>query len=168
MIKFKVTGVSELVNELRKVGKELPDDELFAAVKTSSEIVVKELKQNYETHRVTGDLIKSVMAFQRKKKGNNDPYYTYYIGPNYRQGGNTAHLLEYGTVERYRANTKQGGVSLGKGRLYGSKISTGRVVPLGIIRRTKDEVESQVASDLNQRIMKVLVSTLEKKGFEVI
>ena len=55
-------------------------------------------------------------------------------------------MLEYGTVERFRANSKSGGVGktlkgkkTGLRGVYGAKISTGRVRSYGVIRRAYDE-----------------------------
>lgn len=174
MIKFKISGIREIVEGIQVLDSGLPHSEIDAAVKESSLEVVRQLKANYEPHRNTGALIASISTFQRKRKGNADPYYTYYVGPRYgggknqfSYGGNAAHLLEWGTVDRYRANKKQGGVSLGKGRQYGAKSSTGKVAPLGIIRRTFDEARGPVSGMIADKVLDILVAKLKREGFQV-
>jgi len=170
MRKFKVTGLTRVLNDLDKAGKQVTNKMFDDAVKQAAIPIVNQLKQNYAAHSVTGALVESIMAFQRKKNGKG-PYFAYYIGPRYtgggkkgmeaaiKYGGNAAHLLEYGTTERYRANKPQGGVAIrGKAgrfyvtRIYGAKIKTGKVAPLGIIRRTKDEIEAKTTFNIGFKI----------------
>ena len=182
MINLKVTGLTRVFNDLNKAGKQATNMMFDEAVKQAAIPIVNQLKQNYAAHSVTGALVESIMAFQRKKNGKG-PYYAYYIGPRYtgggtkgskavvRYGGNAAHLLEYGTEERYRANKAGGGVAIrGKvgrkyiTRMYGAKISTGKVAPLGIIRRTKDEMESKTIKNLEINVTRALDKIFEKYG----
>jgi hypothetical protein len=153
MISLKVEGLDNLIKSLTS-DQWLDDKEVDKVVKSAADPFVKALKANYAKHEKTGALINSIEAFRRTRRGVSDPFFTYYIGPRYTAGsglrvsygGNAAHLLEFGTVERFRANTKMGGMgktlkgkSTGLKGVYGAKIDTGRMPAFGIIRRTKDE-----------------------------
>jgi hypothetical protein len=144
------------------VANNLDSKDIDYAVKLAAEPIVQSLKSAYEPHRVNtgkksmdthiGD---SVQAFQRKRKGKG-LYFAYYIGPKWGEGGNLAYILEYGTVERYRANVKKGGFTTTGGRTYGATYATGAVKPLGIVRKTYDMMRDPTQARLKNNILVAL------------
>lgn len=82
-------------------------------------------------------------------------------------GGNLAHILEYGTVERFRANKKAGGVRTSGGRIYGATSSTGMVKPMGIIRRTYDLMEGRTRETLIKNTLAALEKIVKRNGLEL-
>ena len=167
MFSVKLHGLDEMVKKLREQGTKLPVREIDAIVKEESLKVVDKLKANYQSRHIdTGNLVRSIDSFKRKRKGKDDPYFTYYVGPRFggEFKGNQAYLLEYGTVERFRANAKEGGIGLSKSgkrtglkSIYGAKISTGRIMPTGTIRYTSDSVRDEIGRELGRKIKDALI-----------
>lgn len=177
MITFKIQGVDEVVRGLRNAKLDLPAELIDKAVLKVAEPLRDSLKQAYITkgHNKTGDLVKSIQAFRRKRKSRNDPFFTYYVGPKYgpsgkgsnkSRGGNAAHLLEYGTAERYRANVKAGGVGKKQGlsKVYGAKYETGKVDATGVIRRTYDEKKDIMTMNLKKLTFDAIMEGWENRG----
>jgi len=169
MISFKLDGIQKVVEQLREANF-IPSKEIDLAVRNASQPLVNRIKDNYKSygHNDTGSLIASIQAFQRKRKGSSDPYFTYYLGPKYGiGGGNHAHFLEYGVM--YSAYSVTG---LGKtinGRKYG-KFQTKqgyRIAPTGVIRKSKDEKEQAIIKDLETNVVKAILAQAQKKGFTI-
>lgn len=165
MVRVRIDGLGELIAELKNQ-QWIEPKEIDRAVQKSATRFKNALKANYEKHKVTGALQDSIEAFQRKRKSGKDPYFTYYVGPRYTgknslvsYGGNAAHLLEFGTVERFRADRKKGGMGRKEGlsKVYGAKISTGRVEPLRIIQNTVDSQENSIGEEMCQNVLDILV-----------
>ena len=165
MVRVKIEGLGELINELKNQ-QWIDPVQINKTVQRSANKFKSALKANYEKHKVTGALQDSIEAFQRKRKSGKDPYFTYYVGPRYTgksslvsYGGNAAHLLEYGTVERFRANRKEGGMGRKEGlsKVYGAKISTGKIEPLRIIQNTVDSYEGSIGEEMCQAVLDDLV-----------
>lgn len=167
MIDFKLTGVSDVALSLdaRQI---IRYPEIDKIVQRNAQVLVNQIVQNYiaEGHRKTGNLIRSIMAFRRKKK--KDGWFTYYVGPRYGQGGgNHAHFLEFGVL--YSAYPIQGQGATINGRKYG-KFSTKqgyRIAPTGTIRRSRDQKEAEILKGLEDDIIEELLNQAKKKGFEV-
>lgn len=173
MINFKLTGVSELVDKLGELGKGLSGKEIDKAVELAADPIVQALKAAYEPHRTkTGKASRdthigdSVQAFQRKRKGTG-LYFAYYIGPRWAYGGNLAYILEYGTVERFRANKAKGGIRTSSGKIYGATFATGAVKPLGIVRRTYDTMKDPTNARLKSNIMAALSVIAKRNGLKL-
>ena len=107
---------------------------------------------------------------------NNDPLFTYYVGPKWGtklfKGGNHAVLLEYGTVERFRANTSKGGAGRTKdGRrtglksVYGPVSRTGKVRPYGVLRTSRDAAETGVINIIKTEVTALIIATARKNGY---
>ena len=158
----------------------LEPTEIDKVIKSAAQPMVEAIKAGYGANTKTGALRDSVMAFRRnRKKG--EPYFTYFVGPRYTgsaslysYGGNAAHLLEYGTVERYRANTKLGGVgkrvkgkSTGIKGVYGAKISTGRVKPYGVIRAAVDSTKPTSIQIMTNGINELIRKQAKAEGLQV-
>jgi hypothetical protein len=167
MFSVKLHGLDEMVKKLREQGTKLPVREIDAIVKEESLKVVDKLKANYASKHVdTGTLVRSIDSFRRRRKGKDDPYFTYYVGPRFggEFKGNQAYLLEYGTVERFRASSKGGGIGMSKDgkrtglkSIYGAKVSTGKITPTGIIRYTSDSVRDEIGRELGRKIKDALI-----------
>ena len=156
-------------------------DKIDAIVHEAAMPVVKRLKEEYSItwgksksalkYDKSFDLTNSVEAFRRnRKKG--EPFFTYYVGPRYTggkslisYGGNAAHLLEFGTAPRFRANTGKGGASV-KGRVYGAKHSTGYVKPYGIIRKAYDEYKGVGIEFMKSKINSLIKEQAKLKGLQ--
>ena len=181
MITFKIEGLTEMINKLNQETWIEPD-KIDAIVHEAAMPVVKRLQQEYSItwgksksalkYDKSFDLANSVEAFRRnRKKG--EPYFTYYVGPRYSggknalvsYGGNAAHLLEYGTAPRFRANTGKGGVSV-NGRVYGEKHSTGYVKPYGIIRKAYDEYKGAGIEFMKAKINSLIKEQAKLKGLQ--
>ena len=180
MINLKLSGVKELKEALRDL--KLPEKETMAMVKKASNPLKEEIIINYRAaghyneKRESGlHLVDTINQFKRVRKGNTDPYFTYYVGPKFTtgknrgqgQGGQQSVFIEWGTAYRSRANTSKGGVSLGKSRQYGSKISTGRVFKegkptVGIIRKSMDKTEQNIVSILKKNVVDLLIKEWNK------
>jgi len=173
MIKFKIDGVDKLVGDLIKLGV-IPEPVIDAALKETATPLVNQLKSAYSKHDKTGALSNSISIYKRKRNGKSDPWFTYYIGPQYSArvkgeksiGAGAAHMLEYGTVERFSANKKAGGVTLGKGRTYGAKIARGKLMPVGIVRRFVDINSGTVKNRLNNVIVESIMNYAKTQGFK--
>lgn len=174
MITFKIEGINELIAKF-KGESFIPANEIDKIVREAAEPLVNRVKNNYLAagHKKTGALINSIEAFQRKRKGKTDPFFTYYVGPRYTSGrglfsmgGNAAHLLEYGTAERYRANVSKGGVGKKQGLkgVYGAKSSTGKIVGTGVLRKSYDEYKGIGTSILKAKITNLILSKAKQKG----
>jgi hypothetical protein len=177
MINIKIEGLEDTINKIKSIAF-INDSELDGIVKKAALPLVQKIKQNYISrgHKKTGALVNSIEAFQRKRKGRNDPYFTYYVGPRYTggknslfsYGGNAAHLLEYGTAERYRANVKAGGVgrSQGLSKVYGAKFSTGKVMKptIGVLRQSEDEYSNAGKAFLKAQVTSLLMDKAKQKG----
>jgi hypothetical protein len=177
MISLKITGINELIQSLAKT-EWLDAKEVDAVVHSATAPLVKAIKAGYSVHTKTGDLANSVEAFKRtRKKG--EPYFTYYVGPRYTSGsglrisygGNAAHLLEFGTVERFRANAKAGGLGksskgakTGLSGVYGAKISTGKMPVFGVIRKATDMVKPQCISIIKEGILGLVRKEAKRQG----
>lgn len=173
MINFKVTGIDALVDKLGRLGNSLDSKDIDQAVKLAAEPIVQALKSAYEPHRTkTGKksldthIGDSVQAFQRKRKGTG-MYFAYYIGPRWGAGGNLAYILEYGTVERYRANVKKGGFTTKGGRTYGATYATGQVRPLGIIRNTYDMMRDPTNARLKTNVLAALTAIAKRNKLKL-
>lgn len=189
MITFKIEGLTEMINKLNQETWIEPD-KIDAIVHEAAMPVVKRLQQEYSItwgkskaalrYNKSFDLANSVEAFRRnRKKG--EPYFTYYVGPRYTggkslvsYGGNAAHLLEYGTGARFRANSSKGGVGkkvkgkkTGLSGVYGAKVSTGYVKAYGIIRRVGDEFGPKTTEFLKSKIMSLITQRVKQLGFQV-
>lgn len=169
MISFKLDGLPKIIEQLRE-NNIIPSRAINLAVFNASKPLVNQIKDNYKAqgHNDTGNLIASIQAFQRHRKGSKDPYFTYYIGPKYGiGGGNHAHFLEFGVM--YSAYPVTG---LGKtinGRKYG-KFQTKqgyRIAPTGVIRKSKDEKEQAIIKDLETNVVKAILAQAQKKGFAI-
>ena len=158
----------------------LEPSEIDKVIRSAAQPMVEAIKAGYGANTKTGALRDSVMAFRRnRKKG--EPYFTYFVGPRYTgsaslysYGGNAAHLLEYGTVERFRANTKLGGVgkrvkgkSTGIKGVYGAKISTGRVKPYGVIRAAVDSTKENSIQIMTSGINELIRKQAKAEGLQV-
>lgn len=179
MISIKIQGMEKTIQMLSQT-EWLNPSEVDKIVKSAAQPMVEAIKAGYGKHTKTGALRDSVMAFRRnRKKG--EPYFTYFVGPRYTgssslysYGGNAAHLLEYGTVERYRANTKLGGVgkrfkgkATGFKGVYGAKIKTGRVEAYGVIRRAVDATKPNIVSILSSGMNELIRREAKEKGLQV-
>jgi hypothetical protein len=181
VISIKIEGLSEMINKLSQE-QWLNPDRIDAIVEQAAMPLVARLKADYsqkhgtsksaEMRKLTLSLANSVEAFRRnRKKG--EPYFTYYVGPRYSggknalisYGGNAAHLLEFGTAPRFRANTGKGGASV-KGRVYGAKHSTGYVKPYGIIRKAYDEYKGAGIEFMKSKINSLIKEQAKLKGLQ--
>ena len=151
MIGIKIEGLTETVKDMQDWTHFIDPVEMDRAVQKATAPLIRQIKDGYRSAGLvkSGALIDSIEAFQRRRKGNNDPLFTYYVGPKWGtklfKGGNHAVLLEYGTVERFRANTSKGGAGRTKdGRrtglksVYGPVSRTGKVRPYGVLRTSRD------------------------------
>jgi hypothetical protein len=177
MISLKITGINELIQSLAKT-EWLDAKEVDAVVHSATAPLVKAIKAGYSVHTKTGALANSVEAFKRtRKKG--EPYFTYYVGPRYTSGsglrisygGNAAHLLEFGTVPRFRANHKLGGIGIVKNKqktgltkVYGATLSTGSIEPFGVIRKATDMVKPQCISMIKEGVLGLIRKEAKKQG----
>ena len=176
MITIKIEGLNEVINKF-KDDVFISPNEYDSIVKKAAEPLVNKIKSNYiaRGHKKTGALVNSIEAFQRKRKGKRDPFFTYYVGPRYTSskglfsyGGNAAHLLEYGTAERYRANVKAGGVGKKQGlkSVYGAKLSTGKInkPTIGVIRQSYDEYKGIGIAFIRSQITNLILAKARQKG----
>jgi HK97 gp10 family phage protein len=173
MISFKIEGIGDVIKSLEGLGREVTSKEFDKVVKDASIPIVEKLKAEYEPLRSeTGKASRdthigdSVRAFQRKKTGKGT-FYAYYIGPDWKTGGQLAYILEYGTAERFKANTQKGGIRTSGGRIYGATKSTGRVKPLGIVRRTYDTMEGPIKEKMFRDTLAALRKLVKENGLEL-
>ena len=190
MLTYKITGVDEMVDRLRKMQLDLPTELIDKAVKKASLPVKNRLVEAYKhsfaqtesgkKYLKSFKLANSIDTFQRKRRGKDDPYFTYYVGPRWSTketaflgigGGNAAYWMEYGTQERFRANVKAGGIGkTTKGKktglkgVYGAKISTGRIPGYGIVRRTSDEMAGITMEGLKRDVFDAILTAWEERG----
>jgi hypothetical protein len=176
---MKIQGMDKTIQMLSRT-EWLEPSEIDKVIRSAAQPMVEAIKAGYGANTKTGALRDSVMAFRRnRKKG--EPYFTYFVGPRYTgsaslysYGGNAAHLLEYGTVERFRANTKLGGVgkrvkgkSTGIKGVYGAKISTGRVKPYGVIRAAVDSTKENSIQIMTSGINELIRKQAKAEGLQV-
>jgi hypothetical protein len=182
MISYKIEGLDSMIADLQQSENWLETDKIDAIVQRAALPLVQKIKEGYMAggHNKTGALVNSIEAFKRSRKSR-DPYFTYYVGPRYSNsksllsmGGNAAHLLEFGTVERFRANSKKGGlgksskgVRTGLSSVYGAKHSTGRVKAYGVIRRAYDEYSPAGIAFLKESIVSLIIASSKGIGKKV-
>ena len=179
MISMKIQGMDKTIQMLSRT-EWLEPTEIDKVIRSAAQPMVEAIKAGYGANTKTGALRDSVMAF-RRNRAKGEPYFTYFVGPRYTgsaslysYGGNAAHLLEYGTVERYRANTKLGGVgkrvkgkSTGIKGVYGAKISTGRVKPYGVIRAAVDSTKENSIQIMTSGINELIRKQAKAEGLQV-
>lgn len=168
--------MKDVAASLEAVGKSYTDKQFDLAVKAATVPIVNELRRAYSEHDKTGTLSNSIQAFQRKKTGKGS-FFAYYVGARYtggvsrkmkgsspliKYGGNIAHILEYGTVERFKPNTKAGGIKTTGGRVYGATSSTGSVKPYGIVRKTYDSIQDSTYELLRERFYDALNAIIKR------
>jgi hypothetical protein len=176
---MKIQGMDKTIQMLSRT-EWLEPSEIDKVIRSAAQPMVEAIKAGYGANTKTGALRDSVMAF-RRNRAKGEPYFTYFVGPRYTgsaslysYGGNAAHLLEYGTVERYRANTKLGGVgkrvkgkSTGIKGVYGAKISTGRVKPYGVIRAAVDSTKENSIQIMTSGINELIRKQARAEGLQV-
>jgi hypothetical protein len=176
---MKIQGMDKTIQMLSRT-EWLEPTEIDKVIRSAAQPMVEAIKAGYGANTKTGALRDSVMAF-RRNRAKGEPYFTYFVGPRYTgsaslysYGGNAAHLLEYGTVERYRANTKLGGVgkrvkgkSTGIKGVYGAKISTGRVKPYGVIRAAVDSTKPTSIQIMTSGINELIRKQAKAEGLQV-
>jgi hypothetical protein len=170
-MKLKLEGFSELINKMQDVKGWLPSSEIDSIVKSAAMPLVTQIKAGYKSggHSNTGALSESISAFPRKRKSG-DPYFTYFVGPKYggstnlSAAGNAAHLLERGTVERFRADTKKGGAGRKQGLkgVYGAKHSTGKVRAFGVIRKAADMYRAKGIENMKKNVVRAIIVAAKK------
>jgi len=179
MISMKIQGMDKTIQMLSRT-EWLEPTEIDKVIRSAAQPMVEAIKAGYGANTKTGALRDSVMAF-RRNRAKGEPYFTYFVGPRYTgsaslysYGGNAAHLLEYGTVERFRANTKLGGVgkrvkgkSTGIKGVYGAKISTGRVKPYGVIRAAVDSTKPTSIQIMTSGINGLIRKQAKAEGLQV-
>lgn len=179
MISMKIQGMDKTIQMLSRT-EWLEPSEIDNVIRSAAQPMVEAIKAGYGANTKTGALRDSVMAF-RRNRAKGEPYFTYFVGPRYTgsaslysYGGNAAHLLEYGTVERFRANTKLGGVgkrvkgkSTGIKGVYGAKISTGRVKPYGVIRAAVDSTKTTSIQIMTSGINGLIRKQAKAEGLQV-
>lgn len=173
MIRFKIEGLGDVVKSLHGLGNDVTSKEFDKVVKDASVPIIEKLKSEYEPLRSeTGKASRdthigdSVRAFQRKKTGKGT-FYAYYIGPDWKTGGQLAYILEYGTIERKRPNKKEGGFRGSSGQFYGATYKTGSVKPMGIVRRTYDTMEGQVKEKMFRDTLAAIRKLAKENGLEL-
>jgi hypothetical protein len=179
MISMKIQGMDKTIQMLSRT-EWLEPTEIDKVIRSAAQPMVEAIKAGYGANTKTGALRDSVMAF-RRNRAKGEPYFTYFVGPRYTgsaslysYGGNAAHLLEYGTVERYRANTKLGGIgkrvkgkSTGIKGVYGAKISTGFVKPYGVIRAAVDSTKENSIQIMTSGINELIRKQARAEGLQV-
>ena len=173
MISVKIEGLDKIIADFQHIENWVDVVKINDIVEQAAEPLVQRIKDGYIAagHRKTGALVNSIESFARRRKGNRDPFFTYYVGPRYTSrkglvsyGGNAAHLLEYGTAERFRADTKKGGAGKKQGlsKVYGATHSTGKVVGTGVIRKAYDQYSPIGISFLKAKILALLIAESKK------
>jgi len=176
---MKIQGMDKTIQMLSRT-EWLEPTEIDKVIRSAAQPMVEAIKAGYGANTKTGALRDSVMAF-RRNRAKGEPYFTYFVGPRYTgsaslysYGGNAAHLLEYGTVERFRANTKLGGIgkrvkgkSTGIKGVYGAKISTGRVKPYGVIRAAVDSTKDRCTQIMTSGINELIKKQAKAEGLQV-
>lgn len=180
MIKLNLKEVFDKVIELRNMGHDLPVEEFDRAVRVVAEPMAEKLRAEYLKQYGTSDssdryqkksqkkLAESVQVYRRNRKAL-DPYFTYFIGARWGYGGNTAYLMEYGSLKsfiRVRTNKKKGGYSTkinNKREFFGETLNTGHMPAFGIIRRTSDHNKEVALSEIKANVLKVIID-IWKKG----
>jgi hypothetical protein len=176
---MKIQGMDKTIQMLSRT-EWLEPTEIDKVIRSAAQPMVEAIKAGYGANTKTGALRDSVMAF-RRNRAKGEPYFTYFVGPRYTgsaslysYGGNAAHLLEYGTVERFRANTKLGGIgkrvkgkSTGIKGVYGAKISTGRVKPYGVIRAAVDSTKPTSIQIMTSGINELIRKQAKAEGLQV-
>jgi hypothetical protein len=122
----------------------------------------------------SGSLKNSIDSFQRTRRGQRDPYWTYYVGPRYARryslyyGGNHAHFLEYGVL--YSSYPIKGkGWTSKKGVKYGEFSSKQgyRIKPYGFMKKARELHGEALEKDLKVRLMQVFLNHAKERGFEI-
>jgi hypothetical protein len=176
---MKIQGMDKTIQMLSRT-EWLEPTEIDKVIRSAAQPMVEAIKAGYGANTKTGALRDSVMAF-RRNRAKGEPYFTYFVGPRYTgsaslysYGGNAAHLLEYGTVERFRANTKLGGIgkrvkgkSTGIKGVYGAKISTGFVKPYGVIRAAVDSTKENSIQIMTSGINELIRKQAKAEGLQV-
>lgn len=176
-VSFKVEGLDKLVAQM---GQFIEPNGIDLAVKKAALPIVEKLQSDYRVKhgqsksaiekKLTLELANSIQAFPRKRKSPTDTFFTYYIGPKYAGkgetgGGNAAHLLEYGTVQRFRANVSKGGVKMRSG-VYGAKHSTGKSPAFGIIRKVVATSKDSVLNNMGNYVVAYIAARAKQLGFK--
>lgn len=170
-MKIKLQGFSELIIKMQDVNGWLDAREISSIVRSVASPLASAIKAGYAAggHDKTGELSESISVFGGKRKSAS-PYFTYYVGPKYNTGtilsaaGNAAHLLERGTVERFRADTKKGGAGRKQGLkgVYGAKHSTGKLRAFGVIRKATDMYRAKGIETMKMKLVRAIVVAAKK------
>lgn len=180
IVGIKIAGLNDVINSLQ--GDFLGAQDIDAEMQQATKPLIRQIQNNYikAGHKKTGALIDSIEAFKGSKRSRKYDIYTWYVGPRYTTrssiwslGGNAAHLLEWGTNARHKADVKKGGYAgAGTGSrknrktIYGAKIKLGGVKGTGVLRRSYDEMKDTIIEDLQHRMLELLKYKASREGFQ--
>ena len=180
MIDIKVKNIEEVLKAIRDL--RFSSVETMEMVRKASIPLKTEIENNYTAaghynkKRKSGlHLVDTINTFPRKRKNDKlDPYFTYYVGPKFSKGkekgsgvgGQQSVFIEWGTVQRLRANVGRGGIG-GSRKVVGEKLNTGQMFEngrptIGIVRKSVDNKESEIVSTLKRNAEELLIKAWNK------
>jgi HK97 gp10 family phage protein len=157
-----IDGVDDIVNGIKLLSNESNFKDIEKVNQTVANDLIIAIKSAVPVN--TGDLKNSIESFKSKKNTN-----FLWVGPNYStkksmfKGGNHAHLVEYGTVDRYvGSKSKYVAANLSKaGVKQGFK---GKMPAHPFIRPTYDKMKTSLLEKLKKGYESVIVEAAKKTG----
>lgn len=107
---MRLVGDRELMRVLDAITRDGSTKAMVAPMKEGAKVLRKYVQRGVP--RRTGRLRRSIRYRVGLTKGSRRPFGV--VGPDYRRGGNAAHLVEFGSKPRYRKNAAGEMVSTGQ------------------------------------------------------
>ena len=167
---MNTTGLDEkslrdLIKNLSDLPADIPLPALTKALEKGAEVFASAARQQVP---VRNGLLRDSIGIIRKKGGKLNPYTM--VGPRYYGGwgGQAAHLIEFGTTDRYRffgnkkLNLQNRTV---KAKLLG-KAYTGRVTANPFMQPAWNSKKEPVAQQLQKDVQTLVAAAIKKRGFQ--
>ena len=157
-----IDGIDDIVNGIKLLSNEQNFQDIAKVNQSVANDLIIALRSAVPVDK--GNLRNSIESFKSKKNAN-----FLWVGPKYSskksmfEGGNHAHLIEYGTVDRYvGSRSKYVAANLAKaGVKQGFK---GRMTAHPFIRPTYDKMKNSLLEKLKKGYEKVIIDAGKKTG----
>ncbi len=151
-------GMSPYMDALKSANTLIQPTQAQDALSKAAQPVPNQIKANLlKVVDKSENLANSFKIYRGKK---NTAVYKIYIGPDYSKGGGgqLAHLIEYGTVQRERRSISEDGrVKI---------VSTGMMPARPFMRPAWEQLKDKVTHDAQLLCKNIIENSLKQKGFK--
>jgi len=160
----------QLTDKLGDIAGKIDNNKFTKVLEQGAEIFATDAQLNLYNNGsvISGGLVDSA-GIIRKRKGRKIPYMM--VGPRYYKPylGSWAHIVEYGSQERFSHVGLRGmnlRSKLVKQRLSSGKASRGAVKPKPFMKPAFNDKKVEVMNFLRNKVAELLEETIRKQGFD--